>query len=568
MTLPVAPTQDSLLDEIKRRLGDFVVDGWADRSGDEIYQAVARVFSHLAQRVRFYFLSAYTRRARGAHRHRIAVGVTWTTSIVHGWTLLAGQILFTTEWGARFRLVSNWVRGPITVAAQAIVVEAEWAGFEYFVAPGTVNRFALPTTVDPTASLEWSDETTSNGKAEFFEMIADGRLTVVNTEPDTFGEMGLPEHGATGFLDLLGIERMIARALGEEDEVYRARVRQMPEILVPGAILRAVRAALVAGWAPLFGTEPDIEAVELHEYWNYGYAPGASAIGVHPPARKWSFLVVVPYLPDIEDEDARSALWAALLAVIEQTRAPGIWGALYEQPGPWEFDGTVALVSDGASGSYAQAETSAAAQEVFPGVSVPVATFSFWLDQGTTPDGTIFDLGGAGSLYLSMNVLGIDGVADGLYANLSDASGGFGFTNSGQSNVSSALHHYVIVVHDDTVELFIDGAPIGAGPPIASPTWASADDLVLFASRALGDRVVVSIRSPALFSAALGGDAIIGLFNAGPDHDLRAAWEDSSDFEDDLAHWWPAKGDTGETVIDRGHVGGCNLTMHGGVTHD
>ncbi len=31
-------------------------------------------------------------------------------------------------------------------------------------------------------------------------------------------------------------------------------------------------------------------------------------------------------------------------------------------------------------------------------------------------------------------------------------------------------------------------------------------------------------------------------------------------------HWWPADGDSGTTVTDRGSVGGCNLTLHGGVT--
>ena len=53
------------------------------------------------------------------------------------------------------------------------------------------------------------------------------------------------------------------------------------------------------------------------------------------------------------------------------------------------------------------------------------------------------------------------------------------------------------------------------------------------------------------------------LHTLGPTHDLREA---SGDYLGDVAHWWPADGDSGTTVTDRGLVGGCNLTLNGNVT--
>lgn len=357
MTLPVAPSMSLLLAELKRRLGDFSVDGWEGRSGDELYQAVARVFSHLAQRVRFYLLSGYTRRARGAARGRTSLLLSWSATTTHGWTLVRDQVLFETPWGARFRLLEDLTREASAPAgSMTIEVEAEWAGFDYFVAPGTVTRFVVPQTIDPAASLVFSEETSADGKTEFINSVgaAGGRdapeawLTVTNLSSGELGELGLPETAATGLLDLLAMERGLPREAGEGDETLRVRIRSLPDILTPAAVLRSVRAAYAAGFAERFGEGAEPANVAFYEYWNYGEACGVGACGVHPAARAWSFEVTIPELPYLgigeapgvgacgvhpcgsTGEPEREGLLAALQGLINRIKAPGIWGALYE----------------------------------------------------------------------------------------------------------------------------------------------------------------------------------------------------------------------------------------------
>jgi len=357
MTLPIAPSLTTLLAELKRRLGDFAVEGWEGRSGDELYQAMSRTFSHLAQRVRFLLLSGYTRRARGSHRHRLTLRLTWAEATTNGYTLSRDQVLFETAWGARYRLLADLTRSDAAAAGtQDIEVEAEWAGFDYVVAPGTVTRFVIPSTISPAASLVFSEGTTSLGKAEFIASVAEPSrssdppptLTVTNLASGDIGALGLPDDGATGFLDLLAMERGMPRVPDESDDTLRTRIRALPDILTPAAILRGVR-AVYGAWLVEQGITGDPEDVALYEHWNYGYAPGVAGIGVHPPARAWSFMVTVPELPYTgtgyaPDEGAvgvhgigstgeldRNGILAAFQAQIDRIRAPGIWGALYEQ---------------------------------------------------------------------------------------------------------------------------------------------------------------------------------------------------------------------------------------------
>lgn len=348
MTLPAAPTKSALLAELKRRLGDFSVGGWEGRSGDEVYQAIARVFAHAAMRARSFAVSAYTRRASGARRGRVPLRLTWSATTTNGWTLVRDQVLFSTGWGARFRLLEDLSRADGAPAGTLdIEVEAEWAGFEYLVAPGTVTRFVVPETISPADSLVWSSDTTSLGKAEFIASVSppsrptdpDPWLTVTNLE---VGD------GATGLLDLIAMERGLPREPSESDEVLRARIRSLPDILTPAAVLRGVRAAYVAWFADLFGGAGDPNDVAFYEHWTYGEACGVGACGVHPAARAWSFEVTIPELPYMGTGEAsgvgacgvhpcgstgepeREGLLAALQGLINRIKAPGIWGALYE----------------------------------------------------------------------------------------------------------------------------------------------------------------------------------------------------------------------------------------------
>lgn len=53
-----------------------------------------------------------------------------------------------------------------------------------------------------------------------------------------------PENGRAAFLDELGFERAIGRSPGETDEFYRARVREIADVVTPNAIRRTLNRAL------------------------------------------------------------------------------------------------------------------------------------------------------------------------------------------------------------------------------------------------------------------------------------------------------------------------------------
>lgn len=68
------------------------------------------------------------------------------------------------------------------------------------------------------------------------DWVADWGLTATNLDK--------PFGGRSGFLDELGFERAISRAPGEDDESYRARVREIADVVSPNAIRRALNRSL------------------------------------------------------------------------------------------------------------------------------------------------------------------------------------------------------------------------------------------------------------------------------------------------------------------------------------
>lgn len=345
--IPALPTPTELLARLKTRLGDFVVAAWDGRDGEDLYKALARVYGTLAGQVAPKLLGAYIRRATGATRARTTLRVTWSETTDDGVSIQRGQLLFTTPWGARWRLLEDLVREAGPAGYVDVLVEAEWAGSEYLVAPGTITIVEIPDTASPTDSIAWGPDTTEDGKAEFLAVVANsgdpkgflGRVTCTNA--------AVPTLGALGTLDLLAMERGLPRVEDESDTTLRARIRTLPDVVTPGAVLRASTAAYQAWMAERHPGEP-VGTVVLWEPWNYGYAPGVGAIGVHPPARAHSFLVVVPAAPWATlglapsegaigihpigggRDVSRAGLYAAIQAQIDQIRAGGIWGLVLE----------------------------------------------------------------------------------------------------------------------------------------------------------------------------------------------------------------------------------------------
>ena len=144
MTLATMPSAEHLLAELKTRLGDHVVSGWEGRGGADLYDATARVFAHAGMRTRCAFLGATHRRAAGPSRYRTTVRLTWHAAPAAPYRLAAGQLLFATAWGVRFRLLEEVTRTPDDPpGTRDVPVEAEWAGLDAVVAPGTIRHILL-----------------------------------------------------------------------------------------------------------------------------------------------------------------------------------------------------------------------------------------------------------------------------------------------------------------------------------------------------------------------------------------------------------------------------------------
>lgn len=337
--IPSAPSTAELLARLKIRLGDFASSAWDGLSGEDLYRAMARVFATVAGQAAPRLQGAYIRRAEGAHRARATVRVTWAESTTDAVTVRAGQLLFATRWGAKWRLLEDLVRAAGPAGYVDVLAEAEWAGTEYLVGPGTIVVVEIPVTASPVDSITWGADTTADGKAEFLADVADGTVTCTNAAVPTLGTLGT--------LDLLAMERGLPRVEDESSTTLRARIRTLPDVVTPGAILRAATAAYQAWMAERHPGEP-VGTVVLWEPWTYGYAPGVGAIGVHPPARSHSFLVIVPAAPWASvglapsegaigihpvgggRDVSRAGLYAAIQTQIDQIRAGGIWGLVLE----------------------------------------------------------------------------------------------------------------------------------------------------------------------------------------------------------------------------------------------
>jgi hypothetical protein len=71
------------------------------------------------------------------------------------------------------------------------------------------------------------------------DWVADWGLTVTNAAQ--------PSGGTAGVLDLLGRERNLPRASGEEDDVYRERIAQIADVVTPNAVKRRLNKTLTQG---------------------------------------------------------------------------------------------------------------------------------------------------------------------------------------------------------------------------------------------------------------------------------------------------------------------------------
>lgn len=222
------------------------------------------------------------------------------------------------------------------------------------------------------------------------------------------------------------------------------------------------------------------------------------------------------------------------------------------------FTGNHCLTSDGSAGSWAAANTTAPGLIFMPGSVLGTGTFLCWV-RDATPGGywTVSkDTSGTRS-YLRLTS-GLSFIAR-TENNVSNTATQGSFSPATWTLVVATIAHAA----NDSIGVSHGGAAKTITVDTPADAWGTAAHMFLFRTHT-GTLNDGDIRQPAIYNRVLSDAEIAALHALGPTHDLRVA---SGDYNGGgPVHWWPADGDTGTTVTDRGSVGGCNLTLNGNVT--
>lgn len=223
---PQKLTQQDVLDLFDRTMDDSYMQGIKQADGYELLEAYAKGLERAALATGHLECGLFIMSAEGPARAQGVVEFYRPSGAAGSVTVLAGTIVSTSINGRRFHTLEPAVFtgsavGPVQVRAEAIA-----PGFEYNVlgAVTTAGGEAIPGEIDVAYRCFQSPA------------YADPTI-VVRQQVDFVG-------GNPGMLDQLGLDRNIARADGEGDSPYRARIRQLPDTISPAAIRRAVSASL------------------------------------------------------------------------------------------------------------------------------------------------------------------------------------------------------------------------------------------------------------------------------------------------------------------------------------
>lgn len=273
--------------------------------GYEVLQAYAQVFTRVSLAIARLDCGAHILSSYGPAvviaTLQLARDPSVAASLAFSVTVKKGTVFLASKSGRRFTMQQDQTfahgdAGPHDVLATA--VEPAW---EYNL-QGTVvtpNGLVLPGEIDTIDTL-----------------ITDPPFSdisfMVSQRDSTYG-------GQPGMLDALGHDRGIERNSGEADGPYKARVRRLPDTVSPGAIRRAVTAAL----APFGATFDFIETFDPKYQTAYDVTSAMAGLidtnlfvyddprPAYPPFRnRWlgeedfraAFIIVVPNLAAINDE--------------------------------------------------------------------------------------------------------------------------------------------------------------------------------------------------------------------------------------------------------------------------
>jgi len=129
----------------------------------------------------------------------------------------------------------------VTVSGNTLTLvdfnEGYLGAFVTFTTGSNAPTYPRRVTAASTGSLTVDGPTLVSGTAS----ITIGDANSIGLTADIIGEMSGGTHGT---LDLLGDERIKSRGVGESDDSYRYSIQQLPDVVAPNAVFRAVSRVL------------------------------------------------------------------------------------------------------------------------------------------------------------------------------------------------------------------------------------------------------------------------------------------------------------------------------------
>lgn len=238
-------------------------------AGYELLQAAASVGARLSTAVENLECGAFVIFSAGGQRARVPVAFSRPTAAAGAVTVKAGTRVLATDGNRRFFLIEDVVFGALDVGPLVGLCEAEAVGYEYNV-PGLVvtsSGIYLPGEID---AIDFFVQDPAYG---------DASITVYQSAYPT-------QLGRSADLDGLADNRGLYRTPNETDDSLRLRIRSLPDVVSPDAIVRSCNRIL----GPL-GLPYDLIEVFEHRYQECYDAPS-------PNVGTPTYQAVAPLNPD------------------------------------------------------------------------------------------------------------------------------------------------------------------------------------------------------------------------------------------------------------------------------
>jgi hypothetical protein len=217
-------TEQDVLDVLDRVMPEWYLGPIKDPGpGYEWYQAVARMMSRVSEAVYNAERAMFILYSHGGVLAEADVEFFRPSVATGGFTVKAGSICRTSSTNRSFEVIDDVVFSPSDLVV---------AGRVRAVAPAPEYNVPGPTTT--------ADGTVLPGE---IDLVALPNLDPIFAEPSIqVRQTSDATGGLAAVLDQLGLDRKFPRVAGEPDEIYKGRIRQLPDTVSPAALKRQLDA--------------------------------------------------------------------------------------------------------------------------------------------------------------------------------------------------------------------------------------------------------------------------------------------------------------------------------------